>query len=63
MIESLNMLSGIDVTAMRVNSAQYIHTLTEALKLAYCRSWDTYYGDPKFVKVPERRVALDEVCG
>jgi gamma-glutamyltranspeptidase/glutathione hydrolase len=51
MIETLNILSGIDVTSMRVNSAQYIHTLTEALKLAYADR-DTYYGDPKFVKVP-----------
>ncbi len=35
MIEALNILNGIDVTSMRVNSAQYIHTLTEALKMAY----------------------------
>jgi gamma-glutamyltranspeptidase/glutathione hydrolase len=51
MIEALNILSAIDVTSMRVNSAQYIHTLTEALKLAYADR-DTYYGDPKFVKIP-----------
>ena len=51
MIETLNLLSAIDVMSMRVNSAQYIHTLTEALKLAYADR-DTYYGDPKFVKVP-----------
>ncbi len=55
MIETLNMLSGIDVTDMRVNSALYIHTLTEALKLAYADR-DTYYGDPKFVKVPEEEL-------
>jgi len=55
MIETLNMLSGIDVSAMRVNSAQYIHTLVEALKLAYADR-DTYYGDPKFVKVPEEQL-------
>jgi gamma-glutamyltranspeptidase/glutathione hydrolase len=51
MIEALNILSGVDVRAMRVNSAEYIHTLTEALKLAYADR-DTYYGDPKFVKIP-----------
>jgi gamma-glutamyltranspeptidase/glutathione hydrolase len=55
MIETLNILSGIDVTSMRVNSAQYIHTLTEALKLAYADR-DTYYGDPKFVKVPSEQL-------
>jgi gamma-glutamyltranspeptidase/glutathione hydrolase len=55
MIESLNILSGLDVMSMRVNSAQYIHTLTEALKLAYADR-DTYYGDPKFVKVPSEEL-------
>ena len=55
MIETLNLLSGIDVTSMRVNSALYIHTLTEALKLAYADR-DTYYGDPKFVKVPSEEL-------
>jgi gamma-glutamyltranspeptidase/glutathione hydrolase len=52
MIEALNMLSGYDLTGMQHNSAEYIHTLVEALKLAYADR-DTYYGDPKFVKVPE----------
>ena len=52
MIEALNMLDSFDLRSMRVNSAPYIHTLVEALKLAYADR-DTYYGDPKFVKVPE----------
>jgi gamma-glutamyltranspeptidase / glutathione hydrolase len=52
MIETLNMLSGIDFSGMRYNSPDYINTLVEALKLAYADR-DTYYGDPKFVKVPE----------
>jgi gamma-glutamyltranspeptidase / glutathione hydrolase len=55
MLETLNLLDGIDVASMRVNSAQYIHTLTEALKLAYADR-DTYYGDPKFVKVPTEQL-------
>jgi gamma-glutamyltranspeptidase / glutathione hydrolase len=37
---------------MRYNSADYINTLVEALKLAYADR-DTYYGDPKFAKIPE----------
>ncbi len=52
MIETLNMLSLVDFGGMRFNSADYINTLVEALKLAYADR-DTYYGDPKFVKVPE----------
>ena len=51
MIEALNILAGYDLQAMKLNSAQYIHTVVEALKLAYADR-DTYYGDPKFAKVP-----------
>jgi gamma-glutamyltranspeptidase/glutathione hydrolase len=52
MIEVLNILRGVDLAPMRLNSADYIHTTAEALKLAYADR-DTYYGDPKFAHVPE----------
>ena len=55
MIEALNMLNGIDLSSMRPGTALYIHTLTEALKLAYADR-DTYYGDPKFVHIPEEQL-------
>jgi gamma-glutamyltranspeptidase/glutathione hydrolase len=55
MIESLNLLSPYELQGMRLNSAQYIHTLTEALKLGYADR-DTYYGDPKFVTVPQEEL-------
>lgn len=55
MIEALNLLNTFDLPGMRYNSATYIHTLTEALKLAYADR-DTYYGDPKFVKVPQQEL-------
>lgn len=51
MIEALNILSGFNLAAMKFDSADYIHTLVEALKLAYADR-DTYYGDPKFNKIP-----------
>jgi gamma-glutamyltranspeptidase/glutathione hydrolase len=51
MIEALNILEGYDLRAMGFNSTEYIHTLTEALKLAYADR-DTYYGDPKFNNIP-----------
>jgi gamma-glutamyltranspeptidase/glutathione hydrolase len=55
MIEALNILSGVDFNGARHNSADYINTLVEAMKLAYADR-DTYYGDPKFVKIPEERL-------
>ncbi len=51
MIEALNILKGYNFAAMGYNSAEYIHILVEALKLAYADR-DTYYGDPRFTKLP-----------
>lgn len=51
MIEALNTLEGLNMARLGFNSTEYIHKLTEALKLAYADR-DTYYGDPKFNKVP-----------
>jgi gamma-glutamyltranspeptidase / glutathione hydrolase len=51
MIEALNILEGYDLRSLGVNSSEYIHKLVEALKLAYADR-DTYYGDPKFNKIP-----------
>jgi len=51
MIQALNILEGYDLRSMGFNSAEYIHTITEALKLAYADR-DTYYGDPKFNNIP-----------
>jgi gamma-glutamyltranspeptidase/glutathione hydrolase len=51
MVETLNLLDGYDLKAMGHNSADYIHTLAEALKLALADR-DRYYGDPNFAKIP-----------
>jgi gamma-glutamyltranspeptidase/glutathione hydrolase len=59
MIEALNILEGFNLTEMKLNSADYIHTLTEALKLAYADR-DTYYGDPKFNKIPMEKLLSKE---
>ncbi|MFN7994405.1 MAG: gamma-glutamyltransferase family protein [Bryobacteraceae bacterium] len=59
MIEALNILDGYDLKAMGWNSAPYLHTVAEALKLAYADR-DTYYGDPKFEKVPMERLLSQE---
>ena len=49
--QALNLVSGFDLRALGHNSPQYIHVLTEALKLAFADR-QRYYGDPKFVTVP-----------
>ena len=59
MLEALNILEGFDLRSMRWNSAGYIQTLVEALKLAYADR-DTYYGDPKFVTSRRRRLLSKE---
>ncbi len=52
MIEALNLLEGFDLKAMGHNSPRYLHTVVEAVKLAFADR-DQYYGDPKFSKIPE----------
>jgi gamma-glutamyltranspeptidase/glutathione hydrolase len=51
LLEALNILEQFDLKSMKHNSADYIHTVVEALKLAYADR-DTYYGDPAFVQTP-----------
>jgi gamma-glutamyltranspeptidase/glutathione hydrolase len=51
LLETLNILENFDLKSMKRNSADYIHTVTEALKLGYADR-DTYYGDPAFVQTP-----------
>ena len=69
LLQTLNILSGFDLKAMGFQSADYVHTVTEAMKLAF-DDRDVFYGDPDFAKVPteallslpyaeERRKLLD----
>lgn len=58
MLQALNLLSGFDLRGMGHNSAEYIHTVAEALKLAFADR-DAWYGDPRFVAVPERLLSRD----
>src|SRR5262245_3244183 len=51
LLEALNLLEPFELKAMKHNSADYLHTVVEALKLAYADR-DTYYGDPEFVQTP-----------
>lgn len=49
--QALRLLEGFDLKAMGHFSADYVHVVTEALKLAMADR-DAYYGDPEFVDVP-----------
>ncbi len=51
LIQILNMLEGFDLKAAGHNSAEAIHLLVEAAKLAYADRSE-YLGDPAFVNVP-----------
>jgi gamma-glutamyltranspeptidase/glutathione hydrolase len=51
LLQTLNILENFDLQAAGHNSADYLHLLTEAMKLAYADR-DSYYADPTFVKVP-----------
>src|ERR1700704_3694210 len=55
MIEVLNVLEGYDLKKMGQNSSEYIHTVTEALKLGFADR-DRFYGDPNFVRVPTQQL-------
>ncbi len=52
MLEALDLLEGYDLRSMGHNSAEYLHTVVEAVKLAFADR-DRYYGDPKFSHIPE----------
>ncbi len=47
MLQALNILEGFDLRTMGYNSTRYIHTLYQAMSLAFADR-DFYYGDPAF---------------
>ena len=51
LLQTLNILEGVDLKTAGANSAEYIHQVHEAIKLAYADR-NAYYGDPAFATVP-----------
>lgn len=51
LLQALSILETFDLKAMGHNSADYLHVVTEALKMGYADR-DSYYADPAFVDVP-----------
>ena len=56
--QALRLLEGFDLKGMGHFSADYVHVVTEALKLAMADR-DAYYGDPDFVDVPLKELLSD----
>ncbi len=51
LLQTLNLLEGMDLRRLGHNSPAYIHAVVEAIKLA-AADREAYYGDPRFIEVP-----------
>ncbi|GAB3164851.1 gamma-glutamyltransferase [Telluribacter humicola] len=58
-LQMLNILEGFDLKAAGFGSADYLHLLAEAKKLAF-EDMATYYGDPAFSKLPTQQLISKE---
>jgi gamma-glutamyltranspeptidase/glutathione hydrolase len=58
-LQSLNIVEGYDLKKMGHNSAEYLHVLIEAKKLAF-EDRARYYADPDFAKAPIARLLSKE---
>jgi gamma-glutamyltranspeptidase/glutathione hydrolase len=57
-LQNLNLLEGFDLKSMGHNSADYVHTVVEAMKLGYADR-DAYYGDPDFSQIPMQLISKE----
>ncbi|MFO0335195.1 MAG: gamma-glutamyltransferase family protein [Pseudomonadota bacterium] len=59
MLQSLNLLEGFDLRGMGYNSTRYVHTVYQAMNLAFADR-DFYYGDPDFPPAEPTRGLLSK---
>ncbi len=59
MLMALNILEGFDLRGMGHNSADYVHVVTEAMKLAFADR-NRWVADPRFVDVPTEELLSKE---
>ena len=57
-LQNLTLLEGFDLKTMKHNSADYVHTVVEAMKLGYADR-DAYYGDPDFAPMPAALISKE----
>lgn len=57
--QALKLVAGIDLRALGHNAPDYVHVVTEALKLVFADR-ERHYGDPRFVAVPLARLLSDD---
>jgi gamma-glutamyltranspeptidase/glutathione hydrolase len=55
MLEEMNIIEGYDLASMGIDSAEALHLMVEAKRLAY-RDRNKYMGDPRFVKAPTAEI-------
>ena len=62
LLQTLALLEGTELSSLGQNSADYIHQVAEALKLAFADR-EAYYGDPIMVEVPLATLISSEYAG
>jgi gamma-glutamyltranspeptidase/glutathione hydrolase len=51
LLQAMNLLDAAELKTFRHNSAEYLHRITEAVKLAFADR-EAYFGDPRMIDVP-----------
>lgn len=57
-LQTLALVKGFDIDAMDTRGPDFVHTLTEAMKLAFADR-EYYYSDPNFIDVPIETLLSD----
>ena len=58
LLQSLALLKGFDIGKLDPAGSDFVHVVTEAMKLAYADR-EAYYGDPAFIDVPMEHLLSD----
>ena len=59
LLQSLRMLSGLDLDAMDLAGSEFVHVVTEAMKLSFADR-EAYYGDPIHADIPVEMLVSEE---